>query len=106
ANPHDSLGELFVLLGRWDEAKGELEQALRIRPDFCTSYGDLAEIARLTGHPEQLTAIQERGAQQRRGAEWLGRSKCFGGLWKSYLARDWEALTRDFDTPCVQKGWV
>jgi tetratricopeptide (TPR) repeat protein len=37
ANPHDSLGELLSLLGRYEEARSELERALAIRPDFCAS---------------------------------------------------------------------
>ena len=37
ANPRDSLGELLILTGRYDDAKRELEEALRMRPDFCAS---------------------------------------------------------------------
>ena len=42
ANPHDSLGELYILLGRYDEAVASLEEALRIKPDFWASYDHLA----------------------------------------------------------------
>lgn len=34
ANPHDSLAELLILTGRYDEAREQLEQALRAKPDF------------------------------------------------------------------------
>ncbi len=48
ANPRDSLGELYTLTGRYDEAKTELNEALRLRPDFCASYSHLLLVANLT----------------------------------------------------------
>ena len=53
ANPHDSLGELFILLGRYDEARKELEEALRIRPDFCDSYEHLVRLALMDGRVDE-----------------------------------------------------
>ncbi len=44
ANPHDSLGEILIYLGRYDEAERELHQALQMQPDFFASLLKLAQI--------------------------------------------------------------
>jgi tetratricopeptide (TPR) repeat protein len=41
ANPHDSLGEMYVILGRLPEAVQSFETALEIKPDFWESYSHL-----------------------------------------------------------------
>ncbi len=41
ANPHDSLGELLILRGRWEEARKEFNRALEEHPGFCASYAHL-----------------------------------------------------------------
>lgn len=41
ANPHDSLGEMYVILGRLPEAVQSFETALEIKPDFWDSYSHL-----------------------------------------------------------------
>jgi eukaryotic-like serine/threonine-protein kinase len=38
ANPHDSLGDLYYNLGKFDEALEKYQEALRIKPDFESSY--------------------------------------------------------------------
>lgn len=45
ANPHDSLGEFYMVRGRNDEAKQHFEMALEIDPDFTVSANNLARIA-------------------------------------------------------------
>ena len=52
-------------LGRFDEAQRELEAALAIRPDFCNSYLNLMEAARLTGHPERLPPLLASAGEER-----------------------------------------
>jgi hypothetical protein len=52
ANPHDSLGELYTLIGRWDDAERELRQALEINPRFVAAYEHLARLAALRGDAE------------------------------------------------------
>ena len=41
ANPHDSLAELYIIVGRYDDAVASLERALAIKPDFWASYAHL-----------------------------------------------------------------
>ncbi|MCB1036546.1 MAG: tetratricopeptide repeat protein, partial [Acidobacteria bacterium] len=56
ANPHDSMGELLVLLGRYDDARRELEAALALRPDFDASHTSLVRAALLQEHVEDAQA--------------------------------------------------
>jgi len=102
ANPHDSLGELLVLTGRFDEAQRELDAALRIRPDFCTSYMNLMQIARLSGHPERMSAIVALIEKNGCGADMVAGTKCLTDAWQLYVARDWKRLAAAFHEPCVQ----
>ncbi|HXT52795.1 MAG TPA: hypothetical protein VN811_17270, partial [Thermoanaerobaculia bacterium] len=103
ANPRDSLGELLVLTGRFDEGQRELEAALRIRPDFCTSYFNLVEVARFSGHPERfgplLARMEKNGCERERVAS----IRCFVDVWQRYLARDWKRLAAIFHEPCIQE---
>ena len=103
ANPHDSLGELLVLTGRLDEAQRELEAALRIRPDFCTSYRNLSDAARLSNHPERMPALTAALEKNGCGAEMVAFSKCWDRIWTLYLTRDWKRLAATFHEPCIQK---
>ncbi|MCP4899121.1 MAG: tetratricopeptide repeat protein [bacterium] len=41
ANPYDSLAELFILQGRYEEADASLREAVRLRPDFWAAYEHL-----------------------------------------------------------------
>jgi len=44
ANPHDSLGELLMVTGRYDEAKQEFHKALALKPDFCPPWQNMVTI--------------------------------------------------------------
>ncbi|KAB2968825.1 MAG: tetratricopeptide repeat protein [Thermoanaerobaculia bacterium] len=99
ANPHDSLGELLVLLGRYDEARAELEEALRIRPDFCASYFNLLRIAVLERRPEDvdpLVARIERHCDERTAAV----ARCDGTVAKAFLTGDDDAPWRETGEVC------
>ena len=47
ANPHDSLGELYIVLGRYPEAAQSIETALDIKSDFWESYHHLMFVRNL-----------------------------------------------------------
>ncbi len=44
ANPHDSIGEFYMLRGRYDEAEEQFEMALSKNPDFTVSSNNLVRI--------------------------------------------------------------
>lgn len=101
ANPHDSLGELYVLTGRWDEARAELEEALSIRPDFCASYEQLIHIAVLTGEPQTALPVLRRAAEPGRCDEHtLERQRCRIELWTGLLGGRHAELATGFEESC------
>jgi tetratricopeptide (TPR) repeat protein len=91
ANPRDSLGELYTLLGRYEEAAAELDEALRLRPDFCLSYRHLLLVAELRGDAAAADAIADRAAAAG-GCDksFVEALRCSAALWQRTLARDWE----------------
>lgn len=104
ANPHDSLGELYVLTGRWEEARAELEEALGIRPDFCASYENLIHVAVLTGDPQQALPVLRRAAEPGRCDEHtLERQRCRIELWTRLLAGRHADLAAGFEESCSAK---
>lgn len=66
ANPHDSMGELLSLVGRYEDAEHELRRALEIRPDFCASYEHLVGLFLLQDRFDQAReAVEARQAEPR-----------------------------------------
>jgi tetratricopeptide (TPR) repeat protein len=63
-DPHDSLGDLLTLVGRYDEAEASLEKALEVQPDFCDSYLHLAFLGLQSGRyrlgQDALRRLRER----------------------------------------------
>jgi tetratricopeptide (TPR) repeat protein len=43
ANPHDSLGEVLMVLGRYEEAEAEFRTAVKMQPDFYHSLINLGK---------------------------------------------------------------
>ena len=104
ANPHDSLGELLTLIGRYDEAEAELEKALAVRPDFCASYGHLIRLAVARDDPDAFGPILARAKKNCSEEEFEG-ARC-QSLWFAALLRgDFEAPWRDgFAETCAPGG--
>ncbi|MEO8198446.1 MAG: hypothetical protein ABI689_17170 [Thermoanaerobaculia bacterium] len=100
ANPHDSLGELLSLVGRYDEARAELERAISIRPDFCASYQHLAGIALFEGKPAAFPPLAARLAEHC-PAEMAAALACEGRFFASFISRDFDAPWRDGFATCA-----
>ncbi|HUO87094.1 MAG TPA: hypothetical protein VM617_06860 [Thermoanaerobaculia bacterium] len=87
ANPHDSLGELYLLTGRYDEAVAEFESAVAAKSDFCPSWQNLvlAELLR-----DDFAAAETRLAEARRangcGDRTLTLIACRIDLWRSKVS--------------------
>lgn len=60
ANPHDSMAELLLFRGRYDEGQAELEKAIELRADFLPSYMRLLTLALLRDDPELARATIAR----------------------------------------------
>ena len=61
SNPHDSLGELYTVTGRWDDAVAEFEKALAVNPKFFPAYLHIARIATFRGDAETALATAKQG---------------------------------------------
>jgi tetratricopeptide (TPR) repeat protein len=104
ANPRDSLGELYTLLGRYDEAAAELDEALRLRPDFCASYRHLLLVAHLKGDAAMADAVIARAAAGGRcSAPEVEALECSAALWRRFLAGDWEGAWAAAQGGCLKK---
>ncbi len=106
ANPHDSMGELLTLLGRYADAERELEEAIRIRADFCPSWEHLILMLNLAGEPDKAHAAVERlshGGQC--GKDFTARQECRVATWEAVLrsapGEAWDAASR---LGCTGKG--
>jgi len=44
ANPFDSMGELYLLMGNLDQAAARYREAIRVKPDFHAAYGSLSYV--------------------------------------------------------------
>ncbi len=60
ANPHDSLGELYTVLGRWDDALKEFDLALKANPRFFLSWTHIARVDALRGDGDAAVAAQRQ----------------------------------------------
>ena len=102
ANPHDSMGELLTLLGRYDEARAELEKALEIKPDFCASYKHLADILVMQGENQDASDILSAAAANC-DPKFVANLRCEQQLWQEFLAGNFEAPWRPENASCVER---
>jgi tetratricopeptide (TPR) repeat protein len=105
-NPHDSLGELLTVRGRYAEADKQFEEALRIRPDFCASWAHSllnAQLAGDAGKPEEvLRRAQDAGVCD---AAFLNQMACRQSVWQPLIDGDAEAAFQSGSRPeCVKKN--
>ena len=92
ANPRDSLGELLIVRGRYDEARLEFEAALDIRPDFCASYANLVDLAFYARDVDALPLLATRVAEQPECLDFARLEGCKAELFGYSLHADWEQL--------------
>jgi tetratricopeptide (TPR) repeat protein len=76
ANPHDSLGELFVALGRFDEAEASFEKAIEIHPDFWPAYEHIAVMKTFNGDLEGAREIVDRARAGGIPESWAANLDC------------------------------
>jgi tetratricopeptide (TPR) repeat protein len=101
ANPHDSLGELYITVGRYDEAEISLNRAIEIKKDFWASYLHLAIMFAYIGDFDAVERVIDRG----RGAGMPDDAR-FGMECRARFAelanRDaWRRVFDERDSECV-----
>ena len=101
ANPHDSLGELFIVLGRYDEARNSFEQALVQKPDFTVAFEHLAMVDALRedwdgAESEIQRAIQAEGMTE----EMAARFRCAIDFWHLATDHEWAKVLELAESDC------
>lgn len=64
ANPHDSLGEVYMALGRFEDAEAQFVQAVQKQPDFYHSLINLGRVHLLRGQLHKGIDILDRVREQ------------------------------------------
>lgn len=83
ANPHDSLGELLTLRGRYEEAQRAFENAVSIRSDFCASWSHMMDVAFLRADPAAARAELARAERTVCPPEFFRAQRCQAALWNT-----------------------
>ncbi|MCG6963464.1 MAG: tetratricopeptide repeat protein [Acidobacteria bacterium] len=105
ANPHDSLGELLNLTGRYTEAEKELDAALATKPDFCASYNHLAWTHLLEDRPEAARQDLQRLSREEGCATWVNETRCMVDLWAPARQHQWkQVLELAKQDDCLKDG--
>jgi tetratricopeptide (TPR) repeat protein len=101
ANPHDSLGELYIIQGQWEDARLSLEHALEIKPDFWASYEHLVIVLALMGrYDEAFEVVDRMAALPGHPESYPERMRCFIDVYR-LNARDADREVLDLvDSGC------
>ena len=85
ANPLDSLGEAYFLMGRLDEAIAKYKEALAVEPGFLTPNFCLAYISALKENPPEAESWLETFISQAPNAGWKGGGIALKGFYQGWL---------------------
>jgi tetratricopeptide (TPR) repeat protein len=104
ANPHDSMGEVLTVVGRYEEALAELEEAVAIRADFCPSYMHMLDVLVLDGRPYAGYKVLERAEEHcpEEFEERISISRCQLAFWSDYLNGEFDAPWREDRKECTK----
>ena len=105
ANPHDSMGEVLTVVGRYEEALAELEEAVAIRADFCASYLHMLDVLVLDGRPHDGYKVLDRAKENcpQEYKERISRAHCQLAFWSDYLEGDFDAPWREERQACTEE---
>lgn len=101
ANPHDSLAELYIILGRLDEAQASLEKAIEVKPDFMPAYEHLAVVAGLRENWDEVDRILQEGKDK--GAltdDMISLYDCDFGFWRRVIEHRWQDIVDLAESSC------
>jgi tetratricopeptide (TPR) repeat protein len=90
ANPHDSLGELWTAIGRYDDAEKELNEALKVRADFCASFDHLVTLAMIQNDFAKAEEILARAQTATCPDQELKGLRCAIDAFRNFHNRRWD----------------
>jgi tetratricopeptide (TPR) repeat protein len=103
ANPHDSLGELYITIGRYEDAEATLERAIEIKPDFWASYFHLAVLKAYTRDFEAVHGIIERARNEGIGDERVFEMNCSARFTELADREAWREILEERGSECVER---
>jgi tetratricopeptide (TPR) repeat protein len=103
ANPRDSLGELYITTGRYEDAEATLEQAIEIKPDFWASYFHLALLKAHEGDFESLHGVIERARDEGVADGVVFEMNCSTQFTELADHEAWREILKERSGECVEK---
>jgi tetratricopeptide (TPR) repeat protein len=102
ANPHDSLGDLYLTVGRIDEAVACFDRAISIKPEFWDSYRHLVLTYSLQGaFSKARTVIDRARVSGTCPPEELRTMNCVAEFMELLLSRSWSAILARSPSDCL-----
>jgi Tfp pilus assembly protein PilF len=102
ANPHDSLGELFITVGRYGEAESTLNRAIDIKRDFWASYHHLAIMFAYIGDFDAVERVMDRGRAAGMPDEVLFGMECRARFAELANRGAWRQIFDERNSECVR----
>lgn len=104
ANPHDSLAELYLIRGRYEDAETSVERAVSIRPDFLESYPHLVLSRILMRDFEGAReAVRQWGTHDSAAEREVNGWRCMIEAAELEFERAWAELLAWASTPCFEQ---
>jgi tetratricopeptide (TPR) repeat protein len=102
ANPHDSLGDLYLTVGRIDDAVACFDKAISIKPEFWESYRHLVLTYCLQGAFSKARAVIDRASVIGScPAEQLRTMTCVADFMELLLNRSWSTILARAPSDCL-----
>ena len=106
ANPHDSLGELYIIQGQWEDARLSLQHALEIKPDFWASYEHLVIVLVLMDRYDEAREVVDRmAARQGHPEQMVPSLRCFVDAYALYSRGADRQLLRLVESGCADEPY-
>ena len=103
ANPHDSLGELYITIGRYEDAETTLERAIETKPDFWASYLHLALLKAHARDFDSLYGLIERARNEGIPDGVVFEMNCSTQFTELADREAWQDILEERGSECVEK---
>lgn len=105
ANPHDSLGELYIIQGRYDEAEICFETAIDIKPDFWPSHRGLIRTRQLLNDYQGARVAIDGFAALDDAPEFeIERLRCRVRYAEAAANESWSRMLEEDFAECLEHG--